>query len=104
MLHPCRYGVVADKVLADPILYGDYRNALADPDTAPGGQVLRLYEDLGNYSNIQPLFQAALAAYNEKRKPMQLVFFNDALEHLTRIQRTLRLPLVRRPKGVLLLL
>lgn len=90
-----RYAVVSDRVLADPILFGDFRNALVDPDTAPGGQTLRLYEDLGRYSDIQPLLQAALTSYNEKRKPMQLVFFDDALEHLTRIQRTLRLPRVR---------
>lgn len=89
-----RYAVVADQVLAEPILFGDYRNVLADPDSAPGGQVLRLYEDVGSYSNIQPLFEKIMAAYNEKHKPMHLVFFDDALEHLTRIQRTLRLPLV----------
>jgi hypothetical protein len=80
--------------MADPILFGDYRNVLADPDTAPGGAVLRLYEDVGSYSSIQPLFESVLAAYNQQHKPMQLVFFDDALEHLTRIQRTLRLPLV----------
>lgn len=87
--------MVSDKVLADPILFGDFRNALVDPDTAPSSQTSRLYEDLGRYNDIQPLLQAALASYNEKRKPMQLVFFDDALEHLTRIQRTLRLPRVR---------
>lgn len=85
---------MSEKVLADPVLFGDFRNALADPETAAGGGVLRLYEDLGRYSDIQPIFQTALSSYNEKRKPMQLVFFDDALEHLTRIQRTLRLPLV----------
>jgi hypothetical protein len=90
----CRYAVTSEKVMADPILFGDYRNVLADPDTAPGGAVLRLYEDVGSYSSIQPLFESVLAAYNQKHKPMQLVFFDDALEHLTRIQRTLRLPLV----------
>ncbi|WIA10356.1 hypothetical protein OEZ85_010548 [Tetradesmus obliquus] len=88
-----RYAVTSDKVMADPVLFGDYRNVLADPDTAPGGAVLRLYEDVGSYSSIQPLFESVLAAYNQKHKPMQLVFFDDALEHLTRIQRTLRLPL-----------
>lgn len=94
LLLACRYAVTSDKVMADPILFGDYRNVLADPDTAPGGAVLRLYEDVGSYSSIQPLFESVLAAYNQKHKPMQLVFFDDALEHLTRIQRTLRLPLV----------
>ncbi len=35
-----------------------------------------------------------LAAYNTKHKGMNLVFFEDALEHITRIERTLRLPQV----------
>lgn len=36
--------------------------------------------------------EAILAMYNEKNKPMNLVFFEDALEHITRILRTITLP------------
>ena len=37
-----------------------------------------------------PLFEELLALHNAKNKAMTLVFFEDALEHLTRIQRTVR--------------
>lgn len=55
---------------------------------------MRLYEDMGAFSDIKPLFENIMARYNETKKPMNLVFFDDALEHLTRISRTLRLPQV----------
>ena len=55
---------------------------------------MRLYEDLGDYAAIKPIFEEILALYNTKRKAMTLVFFEDALEHLTRISRTMRLPQV----------
>ena len=51
---------------------------------------MRLYEDLGDYTLIKPMFEEILALYNSKRKAMTLVFFEDALEHLTRICRTMR--------------
>lgn len=54
-----------------------------------------MYEDVGDFAAIKPLFEELQQAYNRKRKPLNLVFFEDALEHLTRIHRTLRLPQVR---------
>lgn len=62
---------------------------LGEGEVAP-----RMYEDLGDYAAIKPLFEEIMALYNRKRKPLNLVFFEDALEHLTRIHRTLRLPQV----------
>uniref|UniRef100_A0A6S8LSH1 AAA+ ATPase domain-containing protein n=1 Tax=Dunaliella tertiolecta TaxID=3047 RepID=A0A6S8LSH1_DUNTE len=76
--------------LADPILFGDYSEAVACL-TGEANDTMRLYEDLGNYSNIKPIFERILELYNAKHKRMNLVFFEDALEHLTRIQRTIRL-------------
>lgn len=55
----------------------------------------RLYQDLGTYETIKPVVQEVLEEYNIKKKPMNLVFFDDALEHLTRIHRILRLRQVR---------
>ncbi len=66
------------------------RNALAS--LLGDGSEVRLYEDVGDYDTIKPIFEEILAQYNAKRKPMNLVFFEDALEHLTRISRTIRLP------------
>jgi dynein heavy chain len=87
-----RYAPLSEAVLAEPILFGDFATILdsTDADAAPP----RLYRDVGSYSTLQPLFESLLAAYNAKHKPMQLVFFDDALEHLTRIIRTLSLPMV----------
>ena len=55
----------------------------------------RLYQDLGTYEDIKPVVQEVLEEYNIKKKPMNLVFFDNALEHLTRIHRILRLRQVR---------
>lgn len=55
---------------------------------------MRQYEDVGDYQAAKPIFESILTEYNAKRKPLQLVFFEDALEHLTRIHRTMRLPRV----------
>lgn len=75
----------AEHILADPILFGDYRNALHEGEA-------RLYEDVGTYDSIKPIFEEILEEYNQKRKNMNLVFFEDALEHLTRIHRAIRMP------------
>lgn len=50
-----------------------------------------MYEDLGTYDLTKPVVEELLAEYNSKKKPMNLVFFDDAIEHLTRIHRILRL-------------
>ncbi|KAF8069431.1 DHC1 [Scenedesmus sp. PABB004] len=91
---PRRYAPLAERVLVEPVLFGDFGGLLADPD-GPGGPPPRRYADLGSYASLQPLAEAALAAYNADaaHRPMALVFFDDALEHLARITRTLRLPL-----------
>ena len=84
-----KYGNVAETVMADPILFGDFLNA---PKEVAGEEgVLRLYENVGAFADIKPLFEELLGAYNEKHKTMNLVFFEDALEHLTRIHRIIRL-------------
>jgi dynein heavy chain len=84
---------LAEPVLAEPTLFGDFSNIL-ETDDAADSPPPRLYKDVGNYGTIQPMFESLLVAYNSKHKPMQLVFFDDALEHLTRIIRTIRLPMV----------
>ena len=80
----------AGAACANPIIYGDYAMSVArlteekeDP---------QLYEDLGDYSRIQRIFEDVLEAHNAERKPMQLVMFEMALEHVTRIMRIIRLP------------
>jgi dynein heavy chain len=55
----------------------------------------RLYENLESFEFVKDKFNRLLSDYNEDeeaRKPMNLVLFNDALDHLTRIHRILRMP------------
>ncbi|XP_056647538.1 dynein axonemal heavy chain 10 [Diorhabda sublineata] len=75
---------VTEYAMRDPILFGDYRNA--SNETEP-----RLYEDLLDYEAIYSLFQELIELYNERKEKLNIVLFNDALEHLTRIHRGLRL-------------
>lgn len=75
---------LVDYVMRDPILFGDYRNALNEDDP-------RLYEDLLDYQAIYFLFREIIEEYVERRGKINVVLFDDALEHLTRVQRGLRL-------------
>jgi len=84
-------------ILQDPIIFGDFRN-INKEEVAP----VRLYEDLGDYAVVKSIFDLQLKNYNEEQsegssdktpvKPMPLVLFTDALEHLVRIYRILRMP------------
>ncbi|OMJ92498.1 hypothetical protein SteCoe_4738 [Stentor coeruleus] len=79
----------SDSILSEPLLFGDFRNA--DPIehriTEP-----RLYEDLKSYDFVTEKFNKLLKEYNEEKVPMNLVLFNYAIDHLTRIHRIFRMP------------
>ncbi|KAL7295702.1 hypothetical protein TKK_0011053 [Trichogramma kaykai] len=70
--------------LRDPLLFGDFRNACSQDE-------VRLYEDLLDYEAVYSLFMEILEEHNENRSKLNMVLFNDALEHLTRVHRTLRM-------------
>ncbi|XP_069071115.1 dynein axonemal heavy chain 10 [Pleurodeles waltl] len=70
--------------MRDPILFGDYRTALREGEP-------RVYEDIQDYEAAKALFQEILEEYNESKTKMNLVLFDDALEHLTRIHRIIRM-------------
>lgn len=76
-------------VLSNPILFGDY--ALSDP-TDDEAEDPRLYEDLGTYEEVGKKMNKLLEDYGFEHKPMNLVLFNDALEHVTKIHRIMRFP------------
>ncbi|XP_021370512.1 dynein heavy chain 10, axonemal-like isoform X1 [Mizuhopecten yessoensis] len=78
------YKSYVDMVMKDPILFGDYRTALEDSEP-------RLYEDIQDYDASQALFKEILEEYNESNTAMRLVLFEDALEHLTRVHRVIRM-------------
>ncbi|KAK3924935.1 Dynein heavy chain 10, axonemal [Frankliniella fusca] len=71
-------------VLRDPLLFGDYRNTLHDDEP-------RCYEDLIDYNAVYHLLQEILVEYNDHHSKMDLVLFDDALEHITRVHRALRI-------------
>lgn len=76
-------------VMKNPILFGDYM--LSDP-TDDEAEDPRLYEDLGEYGDVRKKMNKLLEDYGFEHKPMNLVLFNDALEHLTKIHRIIRFP------------
>ncbi|XP_005112302.2 dynein heavy chain 10, axonemal [Aplysia californica] len=74
-----------ESITRDPSLFGDFRMALDEEEP-------RIYEDLQDYEATKALFQEILEDYNENNQPpMRLVLFDDALEHLTRVHRVLRM-------------
>ena len=70
--------------MKDPILFGDFRHAIHEENA-------RLYEDILDFPASKAIFAEIMESYNEKNNPMTLVLFDDALEHLTRIHRILRM-------------
>ncbi|NWI34931.1 DYH10 protein, partial [Sula dactylatra] len=73
-----------EQAMRDPILFGDFRMALS------GGE-RRIYEDIQDYDAAKALFQETLEEYNEVNIKMNLVLFEDALEHLIHVHRIIRM-------------
>jgi len=80
---------VEESVMKDPILFGDY--VMANP-TDEEAEDPRIYEELGEYSDIRSKLDKMLEDYAFDHQPMNLVLFNDALEHVTKIHRIIRFP------------
>lgn len=74
----------SNSLLRKPILFGDYRTALQDDEP-------KIYEDLQDYPTAKALFEGVIVEFKEQYGKIDLVLFDDALEHLTRIYRVLRL-------------
>ncbi|CAN0500805.1 unnamed protein product, partial [Scytosiphon promiscuus] len=77
-------------VMQNPLLVGDY--ALAIQRLVDEGEDPQLYQDLGDYGRTRKVFEEVLENYNLDHKPMNLVLFESALDHLTRIYRIIRMP------------
>ncbi|CAL8247788.1 unnamed protein product [Merluccius merluccius] len=73
-----------EAAMRDPILFGDYKTTLNESEP-------RVYEDIQDYDAAKALFQEILEEYNETKSKMNLVLFDDALEHLTRVHRVIRM-------------
>lgn len=75
--------------MKDPCLFGDYSQANPTDEEAEDP---RLYEEIGEYSTIRTKLDKMLEDYAFDHQPMNLVLFNDALEHVTKIHRIIRFP------------
>jgi dynein heavy chain len=82
---------VEEEALANPLLFADFMKTDPEEDTE-GAEDPRLYEDFASHDKVKEKMDAMLEIYNEGKSPMNLVLFNDALEHLIRIHRILRFP------------
>ncbi|XP_028414460.1 dynein heavy chain 6, axonemal-like [Dendronephthya gigantea] len=75
-----------------PILFGDFMKMGAEPSD-------RMYEELTDMNKLQNILNDYLDDFNlNSSKEMRLVFFMDAIQHVTRISR-----MVRQPRGNALL-
>lgn len=74
-----------DYLFRTPILYADYRTILHENEP-------KIYEDLQDYQAIKSIFEEIILEYKEQhREEKDIVLFDTALEHITRIYRVLRL-------------
>ncbi len=60
--------------------------------TESSDAAVRLYENVESFASAREVIDQMLEKYNKKNKAMNLVLFDDALEHFTRIQCVLRMP------------
>ncbi|KAJ1617774.1 dynein heavy chain and region D6 of dynein motor-domain-containing protein [Pavlovales sp. CCMP2436] len=89
------FGEHADRALEMPILFGDFLkfNEIEEAEEAKEStDHVRLVEDMPSYDAIKVVLDSALERYNASNKAMNLVLFDDCLDHLVRVHRILRLP------------
>lgn len=77
--------------MQEPLLFGDFMQAV--PRLAEEAEDPMIYKDLASFDNVRKVFDEILELYNVDNKPMTLVLFEMAIEHLCRIYRVLGLPL-----------
>lgn len=73
-------------------MMGDFLNSVPDD---PEHVDPKVYQDCGDFDAVSQKFNKFLFMYNEDDRipqEMNLVLFNDALDHLTRINRIIRFP------------
>lgn len=73
-----------DDVLAEPILYTSFVTFCKGQDKA--------LMPVAEYPDLKAVLEAKLAEYNENVSSMDLVLFNQAMDHVTRISRIIDLP------------
>mmetsp|Transcript_53278 Transcript_53278/g.159518 ORF Transcript_53278/g.159518 Transcript_53278/m.159518 type:complete len:3881 (-) Transcript_53278:473-12115(-) len=76
--------------LQNPVVFGDFEQAAAR--IAEGFDDPRTYTDLGDLSTVRKIFDQVMESYNAcaSHRPLTLVLFEMALDHLVRITRIIR--------------
>jgi len=75
----------SDVVKTDRLMYGDYLIPGADP---------KIYTKVTDFEGLKRIMDESLDDYNQiANTPMKLVLFLDAIEHVSRVARVIRLPL-----------
>ncbi|VDO04672.1 unnamed protein product [Rodentolepis nana] len=72
-----------DYAMMDPLIFGDYWAANTDEED--------YYEDMQDFDVCKAITEELMVSYNEQVGNLNLVLFNDALNHLSVIHRILRL-------------
>lgn len=78
---------VAEYALSEPSLYGDFEKSSPTEDD---NEDPRIYKELGNFETVKDKLDKMLEDYGFDHKPMNLVLFNDAIEHVCKIHRIIR--------------
>ena len=81
-----------DDIMKEPCIFGNYENAVSR--LSEDAEDPKLYCDLGGFDEVRSIFDDVLEIYNTDSglKPMTLVLFESALEHLSRIYRIISMP------------
>ena len=79
------------------LIYGDFLNIRFEEedeaiDEKDRIKEVRFYENMESYQNLKLILERSLDAYKYAgNQPMELVFYTDAIDHLVRIQRIIRM-------------
>jgi len=85
-------------VKAGDLIYGDFLKIKFEDeedeivDEKDKVKEVRFYENMESYDNLKAILERSLVAYKYAgNQPMELVFYQDAIDHLVRIHRVLRM-------------
>ncbi|XP_028280327.1 dynein heavy chain 11, axonemal isoform X1 [Parambassis ranga] len=81
-VHECFEGLEDKKVKKQPLLYSHFAQIGEEPSYAP----------VTDWSSLRTILTDALESYNELHPTMNLVLFEDAMQHVCRISRILETP------------
>ena len=84
------FSAEAQDAMVEPSLFGDFENAVERIQSGGTSEDVALYKDMGGYEDIRTIFDSVLEQYNMENKQMNLVLFEQALEHLCRVHRIIR--------------